>query len=204
MFRALQPSEAPGSGGVLGSGASGRQRRLSARGVEPAGRGGRGLGFRPFGGIGIGISNALFRQAEEYGCTRGLSRTRSVGPGCGMFRALQPFESPGSGGVLGSGASGRQRRLLARGVEPAGRGGRGLGSGLWSRSNDRAGDRGGARAGKPRWVRILAITGGSSMVARIVKVPPHCGHCSMSISNTRLSNRAQPRRAGAEGWGASA
>ena len=66
------------------------------------------------------------------------------------------------------------------------------------------------------------------MAARMVKVPPHCGHCSMSISNTRLrkpslafalragvrrskpapggfvSNRAQPRRAGAEGWGASA
>ena len=43
-----------------------------------------------------------------------------------------------------------------------------------------------ARAGKPRWVRILAMTEGSSMAARIVKVPPHCGHCSMSISNTRL------------------
>jgi hypothetical protein len=69
----------------------------------------------------------------------------------------------------------------------------------WSRSNDRAGDRGGARAGKPRWVRILAITGDLRWAARIVKVPPHCGHCSMSISNTRLSNRAQPRRAGAEG-----
>jgi hypothetical protein len=45
----------------------------------------------------LGISNALFRQAEEYGCcTRGLSRTRTVGPGCGIFRALQPSEAPGS------------------------------------------------------------------------------------------------------------
>jgi hypothetical protein len=34
---------------------------------------------------------------------------------------------------------------------------------LWSRSNDRVGDRGGAQAGKPRWVKILAITGGPSM-----------------------------------------
>ena len=27
------------------------------------------------------------------------------------------------------------------------------------------------------------------MAARIVNVPPHCGHCSMSISNTRLINQ---------------
>jgi hypothetical protein len=70
---------------------------------------------------GIRISNALFRKAEEYGCTRGLSRTRSVGPGCGMFRALQPFEASGSGGVLASHASAGQRRLSAREVEPGGR-----------------------------------------------------------------------------------
>ena len=64
----------------------------------------------------------FFRQAEEYGCTRGLSRTRSVGPGCGMFR---PFSRPRcSGGVLASRASAGQKRLSARGVEPAGRGSR--------------------------------------------------------------------------------
>jgi len=34
---------------------------------------------------------------------------------------------------------------------------------------------GGARADKPRWVRILAITGGSSMAAMIFKVPPQWG-----------------------------
>ena len=39
------------------------------------------------------------------------------------------------------------------------------------------------------------------MAAMIFKVPPHCGQCSMSISNTRLSSRAQLRRAGAAGWG---
>ena len=74
-----------------------------------------------------------------------------------MFRALQPSEAPGSGGVLASRASAGQRRLSARGVEPAGRGSRLWDQALWSRSNDRAGDRGGPRAGKPRWVRILAI-----------------------------------------------
>ena len=57
---------------------------------------------------------------------------------------------------------------------------------------------------KPRCVRILAITVGSTMAAMIFKVPPHWKHCSISISNTRLSNRAQLMRAGAEGWGASA
>jgi len=34
----------------------------------------------------------------------------------------------------------------------------------------------------------------------IFKVPLHWGHCSMSISNTRLSSRAQLMRAGAERW----
>jgi len=34
---------------------------------------------------------------------------------------------------------------------------------VWNRSNRRAGARGGARAGRPRWLRILMITGGSSM-----------------------------------------
>ena len=49
----------------------------------------------------------------------------------------------------------------------------------------------------------LAFTVGSSMAAMIFKAPPHWGQCSMSISNTRLSNRAQLIRAGAEGWGTS-
>ena len=40
-------------------------------------------------------------------------------------------------------------------------------------SSIRAGDRGGARVGKPRWVRILTITAGSSMAAMSVKGPPH-------------------------------
>ena len=61
----------------------------------------------------------------------------------------------------------------------------------------RAGERGGARAGKPRCVRILTMTAGSSMAAMILNSPPHCGQCSRSISNTRFSRRAQPMRAGA-------
>jgi hypothetical protein len=40
------------------------------------------------------------------------------------------------------------------------------------------------------------------MAAMIFKVPPQWGHCSMSISNTRLSSRAQRMRVSAEWWGA--
>ena len=34
---------------------------------------------------------------------------------------------------------------------------------VWNRSTRRAGARGGARVGRPRWLRILTITGGSSI-----------------------------------------
>jgi hypothetical protein len=40
------------------------------------------------------------------------------------------------------------------------------------------------------------------MAAMIFKVPPHWRHCLMSILNTRLSNRAQLMRVGADGGGA--
>src|SRR5499425_664571 len=36
---------------------------------------------------------------------------------------------------------------------------------VWNRSNRCAGARGGPRVGRPRWVRILTITGGSSIAA---------------------------------------
>jgi hypothetical protein len=35
---------------------------------------------------------------------------------------------------------------------------------VWNRSTRRAGARGGARVGRPRWLRILMITGGSSIL----------------------------------------
>ena len=62
---------------------------------------------------------------------------------------------------------------------------------------DAPAQRGGARVGRPRWLRILTITGGSSMAAMIFKLPPQFGQCSMSMSKTRLSSRAQLMRAGA-------
>ena len=55
----------------------------------------------------------------------------------------------------------------------------------------RAGARGGARVGKPRCARILAITAGSSIAARMVKGPPQWGQEAMSIANIPLSKWAQ-------------
>src|SRR5262245_48085408 len=49
---------------------------------------------------------------------------------------------------------------------------------VWNRSTRRAG----ARGGRPRWLRILMITGGSSMAAMIFKALPQLGQCSKSIS----------------------
>src|SRR5262249_17875252 len=52
----------------------------------------------------------------------------------------------------------------------------------WNRSKRCAGGRGGSRMDTPKWLRILTITGGSSMAAMIFKLPPQLGQCSMSIS----------------------
>ena len=56
------------------------------------------------------------------------------------------------------------------------------------------GARGGARVGRAKWVRILSITGGSSIAAMIFKAPPQLGRCSTSISKTRLSSLTQLMR----------
>jgi hypothetical protein len=82
--------------------------------------------------------------------------------------------------------------LPARGVKPVESGIRPLGT----EPAARTGERGGARLGKPRWVRILAITAGSSMAAMIFKALPQFGQRSISMSKTRLSRRAQLMRAG--------
>jgi hypothetical protein len=107
-----------------------------------------------------------------------------------MFRALQPPEAPGSRGVLASRASAGQSEAVGSGIWTGWEGVAAWGQALCSRSNDRAGDRGRARAGKPRWVRILAMTEGCSMAVMIFKGPPQWGQCWISILNTRLSSRA--------------
>ena len=46
-------------------------------------------------------------------------------------------------------------------------------------SSLRACERGEARMGNPRCARVLAITEGSSIAARSVKGPPHCGQAAI-------------------------
>ena len=52
---------------------------------------------------------------------------------------------------------------------------------------------------------MRSISAGSSIAAMIFRLPPHCGQRSISMSNTRLSKRAQLRRAEAPcAWAQSA
>src|SRR5262249_23501914 len=52
------------------------------------------------------------------------------------------------------------------------------------KSSGRAGKRGGAWVGRPRWLTILMITGGSSIAAMIFKAPQQLGKRSMLMSKT--------------------
>ena len=56
----------------------------------------------------------------------------------------------------------------------------------------RAGTLGGDCGSSSRWVTIFSITGRPRMAAMILSFPlPQIGKCCISMSNTRLSTRAQ-------------
>ncbi len=148
----------------------------------------------------LGISDALFRQAEEYAGICGLSSTRSVGPGWRTFRAVHRPEAPGSGGV-GLSCECRSKEAVGSG-RTGWEGIRAWDQAIWNRSNDRADDRGGALAGKPRG-GILAITG--DVRWRRWSSRGRCsGQCSISDIEHPFEQSGQLRRAGATGGGASA
>jgi hypothetical protein len=70
-------------------------------------------------------------------------------------------------------------------------------AGLQSCPCSRARPLGGGCGSSPRWVRIFSSTGRSRMAAMILSSPPpQFGQRCMSISNTRLSSRAQLTRCG--------
>jgi len=129
--------------------------------------------------------------------------TRAVGPGCGIFRALPRSEVPGSGGVLASRASAGQRRQSPQGVGPGGRGSR---AGIRPLGIDRMTMRRSGRCpgGQAEVGEDLRNDGGMFDGGDDLPGAAAMGQCSRSISNTRLSNRAQLRRAGAAGGSASA
>ena len=151
----------------------------------------------------IGNLNHLF-SARSY-----IAEVASVSI-VGLFDENPDVASAGSGGAAVGGARSvpdHAARSNSERAAPSARVGNRFSAPqiVWNKSNRCAGERGGARVGRPRWARILTITGGSSMAAlrrgsgqaMIFKLPPQFGQCSMSMSKTRLSSLAQLRRAGA-------
>ena len=119
----------------------------------------------------IGILNHLFFWPEQYRRTRELSIAF-------LFDENPDVASAGLGGAAVGGARSvpdHAARSNSERAAPSARVGNRFSAPqiVWNKSNRCAGERGGARVGRPRWVRILMITGGSSMsVLSVSKGPP--------------------------------
>ena len=135
-----------------------------------------------------------FFWPEQYRRTGGMSIVF-------LFDENPDVASAGSGGAAVGGArsvADRAARSYSERAAPSARVGNRFSAPqiVWNKSNRCAGSVAG-RVGRPRWARILTITGESSMAAMTFKLPPQFGQCSMSMSKTRLSSLAQLMRAGA-------
>jgi hypothetical protein len=111
----------------------------------------------------IGILNHLFFCPEQYRRTGGMSIVL-------LFDENPDVASAGSGGAAVGGVRFvpyRAARSNSEQAAPSARVGKRFSAPqiVWNKSNRCAGERGGARVGRPRWARILTITGGSSMAA---------------------------------------
>ena len=157
--------------------------RVNERGKYPHGRASPAQRRR------IGILNHLFFWPEQYRRTGEMSIVF-------LFDENPNVASAGSGGAAVGGARSvpdhAARSNSERAAPSACVGNRFSAPQIvWNRSNRRAGERGGARVGRPRWLRILMITGGSSMAAlrrgsgqaMIFKAPPQFGQCSMYVED---------------------
>jgi len=139
---------------------------------------------------GIGISNTLSHDFETYpSSAEGASARKFLSPRC--FTKFSPLKEcdvhPAGTDTRASGRAGSPALAKAHRVKD---------QAAWNRSTRRAGEHGGVRAGRPMCVTNLTITAGSSMAAMNFRCAPQCGQCSMSMSKTRLSKRAQLMRAG--------
>jgi hypothetical protein len=151
---------------VLASRASAWQRELSAQGVEPD----EG-GSRP--GSGQLESTAGARAGVRGGAQAGKLRWVSPDPGrFGLSRECRPT------GVVGSGLNRMETGFGGGSAQLESIEGPGRCSGRYS-------------GGQTEMGEDLLNDRGCSMAAMIFKVPPHWGHRSMWMSNTRLSNRVQ-------------
>ena len=116
-----------------------------------------------------GILNHLFFWPEQYRRTGGMSIVF-------LFDENPDVASAGSGGAAVGGARSvpdHAARSNSERAAPSARVGNRFSAPqiVWNKSNRCAGERGGARVGRPRWARILTITGGSSMAAMLFKLP---------------------------------
>src|SRR5262249_51311169 len=111
----------------------------------------------------IGILNHLFFWPEQYRRTGRMSIVF-------LFDENPDVASAGSGGAAVDGARSvpdHAARSNSKRAAPSARVGNRFSAPqiVWNKSNRCAGERNGARVGRPRWARILTITGGSSMAA---------------------------------------
>src|SRR5215469_808853 len=108
------------------------------------------------------ILNHLFYERRYIASAPSLSSTAELSKSCGLVGVL---DGRVGGGAEIAGARGAADRAGRSNSERAAAcvGRRFSASQIvWNRSTRRAGARGVARVGRPRWLRILMITGGSS------------------------------------------
>ena len=136
----------------------------------------------------IGFLNHLFYERRYIASAPSLSSTAELSKSCGLVGVLDGRVGGGAEIAGARGAGDRAGRSNSERAAPSACVGRRFSAPqiVWNRSTRRAGARGEARVGGPRCLRILTITGGSSMAAMIFKAPPQFGQCSMS--KTSLSS----------------
>ena len=138
--------------------------------------------------LSIGILNHLFFWPELYRRTGGMSIVF-------LFDENPDVASAGSGGAAVGGARSvpdHAARSNSERAAPSARVGNRFSAPqiVWNKSNRCAGERGGARVGRPRWARILTITGGSSMAASDAAM---ISSCRRSLGSVRCRCRRAVR-----------
>jgi hypothetical protein len=120
----------------------------------------------------IGILNQLFYERRYIASAPSLSSTAELSKSCGLVGVLDGRVGGGAeiAGARG-GRSGRSVELRASGASACV--GRRFSASqiVWNRSPRRAGARSRTRVGRPRCLRILTITGGSSIATMTFKAP---------------------------------
>src|SRR5215472_498235 len=115
----------------------------------------------------IGFLNHLFYERRYIASAPSLSSTAEFSKSCGLVGVLDGRVG-GDAEIAGArGAGDRAGRSNSERAAPSACVGRRFSAPqtVSNRSTRRASARGGARVGRPRWLRLLMITGGSSMPA---------------------------------------